>query len=149
MQRTKTLHVDILRSPTVSEKQLLRDKCQWYMRKYEEAMKKSSSLQQEMATMEVDWHIKWEALQDDLARSQERCAVLEQHNEKLLSVIASLKKPPKRKPLPPKKVSPQSLLNCIDRRNVSFVLRRDCWMNFLRRDILQLMIFVGNVLRGT
>jgi hypothetical protein len=75
------------------------------MRKYEEATKQASSARQEMAAMEVDWRIKWDALQDDFARSHERCVVLQQDNEKLLSVIASLKKAPKRKPLPPKKVS--------------------------------------------
>jgi hypothetical protein len=79
------------------------------MRKYEEASRKSSSIQQEMATMEVDWHIKWLSLQDDFAKLQERCSILEKDNEKLLSVIATLKKAPKRKPLPPKKVRFSSL----------------------------------------
>ena len=89
-----------------SEKVLLREKCLWYMRKYDEACERVKSIESDKETSEVEWRSRWEKSQAELARLLQKCDQLAKDNERLLSVIASLKKPVKRKPLPPKKVFP-------------------------------------------
>jgi predicted nuclease with TOPRIM domain len=105
MQRTKSLHVDnVFRPHAASEMQLLRDKCQWYIRKYDESTRQAATLKTQLGVVDKEWDSKLQAMQDEFERLQKRNEVLEKENERLLGVIASLKKIPKRKPLPPKKV---------------------------------------------
>ena len=74
------------------------------MRKHDEACEQIKRIEHDREVKEYEWKSKWEKSQMDLNQMREKCNRLEQDNEKLLSVIASLRKPVKRKPLPPKKV---------------------------------------------
>lgn len=90
----------LLRSSTLSEKTLLRDTCQWYMRQYD----LTRQLAQAESQKKREWESRCAFLQSEYDTLQHKFDTLEKEVDKLLAVIASMKKPPKRKPLPPKKV---------------------------------------------
>jgi hypothetical protein len=74
------------------------------MRKYLEACLQVEAIEKAKEVQERDWNCKWKKAEEELKGIKEKYDRLAKDNEKLLSVIASLKKPVKRKPLPPKKV---------------------------------------------
>jgi chromosome segregation ATPase len=90
----------VLRSSTVSEKALLRDTCQWYMRQYEAERK----IAEECSQKQREWESRCAFLQSQYNDLQHKFETLEKEVDRLLAVIASMRKPPKRKPLPPKRV---------------------------------------------
>jgi uncharacterized protein YpuA (DUF1002 family) len=75
------------------------------MRKYDEACQQVKQIEKDKETTEKEWRRKWESSQAELKLLSDKCDRLGKENDRLLSVIASLKKPVKRKPLPPKKVA--------------------------------------------
>ena len=75
------------------------------MRKHEEMRKHAEACQEEKDIVQRTWQTLFEEVQDECIRIQAKCAALEQENKKLLGIIATLRIPPKRKPLPPKKVN--------------------------------------------
>lgn len=74
------------------------------MQKHDEACQQVKRVKAEKIAMESEWKVKWEKSQMELNQTKDKCNRLAQDNERLLSVIATLKKPVKRKPLPPTKV---------------------------------------------
>jgi predicted RNase H-like nuclease (RuvC/YqgF family) len=86
----------VLRSSSNSEKALLRDTCRWYMRQYDAANKHA----EQQNRMQREWKSRCDHLQSEYDALKCKYEALEKEVDKLLVVIASLKKPPKRKPIP-------------------------------------------------